>query len=422
MESQSRIPVRIEHGRSARLWRLLPLCFQAILLVASVITLSACSKTESAPSAPPPMGVKVETTTTTTITDASNYTGAIVSRHSITLMPKIDGHITKILCKSGDRVKPGEALLVINPDQQTASVQSYVAAHESNKDDLETARHSLNSLEAMKQARLSAVKLADADRQRYVTLRAAGAVSQQELDQRLNTLEAAKADLASIEAQIAGQQAVVKRSGNVLLQSKANVDSQNAQLQYFTIKAPFAGIVGDIPVKLGDYVNTNSRLTTVTENQPLEVYVSIPVEHAKQLKINMPIELLDSKGDLIGVSHVFFVAPNVAPDSQTVLVKASFSNSKDELRADQSVNARVIWQKRPGVLIPTEAVSHQSGQDFVFVAKTAAGRTVAKQLAVHLGAIEGTRYQVITGLNAGEKIVTSGIQNLADGVPINPTM
>jgi multidrug efflux pump subunit AcrA (membrane-fusion protein) len=422
MESPSRMRINIEFGWSAKLRRLLPFSFQAILVVASIASLCACSKTESAPGAPPPMGVKVETTTTSLITEASNYTGSIVSRHSITLMPKIDGHITKILCKSGDRVKPGQALIVINPDQQAASVQSYVAAHESSKDDLETAKHNLNSLQAMKQARLSAVKLAEADRQRYVTLRGAGAVSQQELDQRLNTLEAAKADLASIEAQIAGQEAAVKRSGSVLMQSKANVDLQNVQLQYFTIKAPFAGIVGDIPVKLGDYVNTNSRLTTVTENQPLEVYVSIPVEHAPQLKINAPIELLDSKGNLIGVSRVFFVAPNVAPDSQTVLVKASFSNSKDELRADQSVTARVIWRKRPGVLIPTEAVSHQSGQDFVFVAKSADGRTVAKQLAVHLGAIEGSKYQVITGLQAGEKIVTSGIQNLADGVPINPTM
>jgi RND family efflux transporter MFP subunit len=163
-------------------------------------------------------------------------------------------------------------------------------------------------------------------------------------------------------------------------------------------------------------------LTIVTQNQPLEVYVSVPVEHASQLKINMPIELLDSKGTLIGVSRVFFVAANVAPDSQTVLVKANFSNSKNELRADQSVNARLIWAKHAGLLIPTEAVSHQSGQDFVFVAKGDSGHTIAKQLAVHLGAIEGTRYQVITGLQAGEKIVTSGIQNLADGVPINPTM
>ena len=393
-----------------------------LLLGMACLSLSGCTKAETAPQGPPPMGVKVETMGRSTVTDSSSFTGSIVSRQSIGLMPKIDGHITKILCQSGYHAREGEPLIVINPDQQAASVQSFVAAHESNKDDLETARHNLRSYEAMKQARISALRLAEADRKRYVVLRANGVVSQQELDQRLNTLESAKADLASIDAQIAGQEAVVHRLGKVLLQSQANVDQQKVQLQYYTIKAPFAGVIGDIPVKIGDYVNTSTHLTTITQNRPLEVHVEIPVENAAKLKLNLPIELLTSEGNLIGVSRIFFIAPNVSAGSQTILVKASFANEGDQLRADQSVNTRLIWQRHTGVLIPTEAVSHQSGQDFVFVAKDDHGRKVAKQTAVNLGAIEGTKYQVIKGLQPGDQIVTSGIQNLADGVPINPTM
>jgi RND family efflux transporter MFP subunit len=208
----------------------------------------------------------------------------------------------------------------------------------------------------------------------------------------------------------------------IIGQSGANIKEQNIQLQYYTIKAPFEGTVGDIPIKIGDYVNTSTRLTTVTKNRPLEIYVAIPIEHAKQLKLNMPIELQDSVGQKIGLSQVFFIAPNVLSDSQTVLVKSHFANEKDQLRADQTVRARVIWEKKPGVLIPTEAVSHQSGQDFVFVAQTDKDKTIARQLPITLGAIEDTQYQVLKGLKVGEKVITSGVQNLSDGAQIAPTI
>lgn len=204
--------------------------------------------------------------------------------------------------------------------------------------------------------------------------------------------------------------------------SGANVDLQKSQLDYYTIKSPFAGVIGDVPVKIGDYVNSQTRLTTVTQNKPLEIYVSVPVEKLSQIKKNMPIELLDSNNEKIGTSTVFFISPNVATDSQTILVKARFGNEKEQLRADQQVRARVIWQTKQGVLIPTEAVSHQSGQDFVFLEGTKGGKPVAQQLPVQLGAIEGSEYQVLQGLKPGQRIIVSGIQNLSDGAPINPAM
>jgi multidrug efflux pump subunit AcrA (membrane-fusion protein) len=394
----------------------------ALLVAFAPSILCACSKSESNPMGPMPVSVKVQVARSGIITDASNYTGTVVSRQSVTLSPQIDGHVTKLFVAAGALVKLNQPLLEISPDKQAASVQSFEAILESNKDDLQTAKHNLRVYEATKSAKTSALHLAEADRDRYTILRQNGAVSQQELEQRLNTLEGAKADLLGAESQIEAQRAVVKRIEKIIGQSGANIKEQNVQLQYYTIRAPFEGTVGDIPIKIGDYVNTTTRLTTVTKNRPLEIYVAIPIEHAKQLKLNMPIELQDSAGQSIGTSQVFFIAPNVISDSQTVLVKSRFANDKDLLRADQTVHARVIWEKKTGVLVPTESVSHQSGQDFVFVAQTDKGKTIARQLPISLGAIEDTQYQVLKGLKVGEKVITSGVQNLSDGAQIAPTI
>jgi multidrug efflux pump subunit AcrA (membrane-fusion protein) len=390
-----------------------------------LLSLSSCSSQSNQAGQPfafPPATVKLGTAKAGAITDASTYTGMVVSRQSVALTPQVDGHVTKIFGRPGQKVHKNQAIVEISPEHQQASVRSYAFAQDSASEDLENARHTLSSLEATRLAKVSALKLAEKNLTRYTRLKASGVVSQEELDTRANTLEGAKSELVTIDAQIRAQTSLVRRTEKVLQASAANLDQQQAQLQYYTIKAPFDGALGDVPVKIGDYVNQQSRLATVTQNHPLEIYVSIPVEKASLLKLNMPLQILGSNNETIGLCRLFFISPNVATDSQTVLVKASYANEKDQLRADQQVRTRIIWSKRPGVLIPTEVVGHQNGQDFVFVADHKDGKAIAKQVAIKLGAIEGNMYQVLEGLKAGEKVIYSGIQNLADGAPIQPTM
>jgi RND family efflux transporter MFP subunit len=178
-------------------------------------------------------------------------------------------------------------------------------------------------------------------------------------------------------------------------------------------------MVGDIPVKLGDYVTPTSKLTTLTQNKPLEAYVSVPTERASKLHLNMDIKLLDQEGKPFGDSKVFFIAPSVDEGSQSILVKSLVPNTDGDLRADQLVSARVVWSKDVGLLVPTSAVAHAGNQDFVFIAQADPSQSLtARQIPVKLGDIQGNNYQVLSGLKSGDRIVTSGIQNLADGVPI----
>jgi RND family efflux transporter MFP subunit len=183
--------------------------------------------------------------------------------------------------------------------------------------------------------------------------------------------------------------------------------------------------VGNIPVRVGDLVTNSTEITTVTQNQPLEVNISIPLQQANRVSVGTPVELIDAQGEQIGTSKVSFISPRTTDDTQSVLVKAIFDNAKNQLRADSFVRARVILAQSSGILVPTEAISRLGGQAFVYVAEptqSESGRSqlIARQKPVELGAIQGNSYQVRSGLQPGERIVTSGLLNLRDGVPIAP--
>ncbi len=367
---------------------------------------------------PQAVPVKVATVTSGTIDDTSEYLATLKSRKSVTLQPQVNGQVAKILVQSGAKVNAGIPLIQLNPDKQQASVSSFKAAIASSQADLENARATLVSNQADRRSKTSALKFQQQRYDRYAALRKEGAISQQDLDQYSNNLDTARADLVALDARIKAQRALIVKSERALQQSQAQAQEQKVQLQYYGVTAPFAGTVGDIPVKVGDYVTSSTQLTTVTQNQPLEVNLSVAAEKAPELRQRLLVKLLDPQGQSLGKGRVFFIAPNINNQTQSILVKALFDNPKDRLRADQLVQASVVWDSRPGVLVPTAAISRVAGQDFVFVAQGESPKLVARQKPVKLGNIQGNSYQVLEGLKSGEKIVVSGILNLSDGTQI----
>ena len=198
------------------------------------------------------------------------------------------------------------------------------------------------------------------------------------------------------------------------------------QLRYYTVTAPTAGIVGDVPVRVGSQVTTQTMLTTIDQNDTLEVYVQVPIERASGLKNGLPLEVLSSEGaETLATTTISFISSHVDDQTQSILVKGTVRNPDGTLRGSQYVRARIVWKTSQGLVIPVTAVLRISGQYFAFVAEDAKGRNgeramVAKQRPVKLGPITGENYPVLDGIKAGERIVVSGAQKLADGVPIAP--
>lgn len=348
------------------------------------------------------------------------YVGSMKSRKSISLFPHVDGHITRIDVRAGENVKAGQKIMQIDSRLQSANTSSFEAATETVKADLASAEKSLAALESSLKSKIANVEFTNAQYHRYQTLAGQGAVALSELDSWKNNYLAAQSDRDAVIQQIEGQKMIVAKYERSLKQSQANLQAQKEQLRYYEIRAPFSGTIGDVPVKLGDHVDSERALCTLTENHPLEVYVSVPAEKAAEFKQGMNIELLASDGKSFGKSQVTFVAPLVDPSSQTVLVKAVYKNEKNYLRAEQTVRAIAAFSAREAVAVPTSAVMQTAGKYFVFLCrKDKEGKTYAQQTEINVYGIEGDSYQAASGLASGDRVVTSGIQRLADGAPIS---
>jgi RND family efflux transporter MFP subunit len=255
-------------------------------------------------------------------------------------------------------------------------------------------------MESAKAAQQAQLNWSKQQYERAQGLSSAGVVSKQELDQAKATYDAAQAQMDALEAQVREQQ---------------------VQLHYYNVVAPRTGIVGDIPVRVGDRVTSATQLTTVDQLGSLEAYVYVPIERSGQLKMHLPLQILDSSGTVLANTSVSFISPQVDNTTQTVLVKARIANAKDSLRQSQFIRARVIWGTHPNPKVPILAVSRLAGQYFAFVAEPQNGGSfVARQRPLTIGQTVGNDFEVRQGIKPGDKVIVSGTQFLLDGMPVIP--
>jgi RND family efflux transporter MFP subunit len=356
-----------------------PLILPVSLLAALLFT-AACGKGKAAKAAAPQaMPVKVQTAKAQRVDDTTDYVATLKSRDSAVVMPQVEGIITQIFVHSGERVADGAPMMQIDPAKQQATVKSQ---------------------EDARAAQVAQVKWAQQNYDRVNGLANAGVVSKQDLDQARATIDAAQAQFHSLDAQVSEQQ---------------------VQLHYYQVVAPRAGIVGDVPVRVGDRVVTTTTLTTVDRPGSLEAYIYVPIEKSAQLKMNLPVQIIDGSGKSLAASRITFISPQVDTTTQTVLAKATIANSNDALRTAQFIRARVVWGSQEKPVVPVVAVSRISGLYFAFVAEAdQKGGYVVHQKPIQIGQIVGNDYVVLDGVKPGDKVVVSGTQFLIDGVPVIP--
>ena len=355
--------------------------------VAAGLFLSACSNEGGSAAAAgggrgggaPATAVSIVTLEAKPVEQTSEFIATLRSQRSSTIQPEVSGVLARIFVKPGDRVKQGTPLVQVNADKQRATVRSTEASRAGTESDVRYWREQVKRLEA---------------------LVAAGAISKQEFEQAQNSLRTAEARLAALEAQ---------------------VNEEQVELEYYRVNSPQAGIVGDITLRLGDRVTPASVITTIDDNSSLEADIQVPLDRSTELRVGLPVQIVDARSQVAATNPITFVAPRVDDRTQTVLVKSLLRDAPPSLRAQQFARARIVWRNDPAITVPVTAVQRISGRYFCFVAEPGeGGALVARQRPIEVGELVGNEYVVTSGLKAGDRVITSGIQKIGNGAPVRP--
>jgi membrane fusion protein, multidrug efflux system len=334
------------------------------------VLLAGCDKAESAGKpaagggneAPPPMPVEVAVARTDTVVDAILATGQIEPLQSIELRPDIEGRIAQILVREGAYVAQGTPLFKVDD----AELRAQVARAEADRD-----------------------------------------LAQQSLARTKDLLN-----------QKASSQSELERADATARSNEAQLELLKVRLARTTVRAPFAGVVGQRSVSLGDYVTTDSRLLSLQTVSPQQAAFQVPERYADQLKMGQ--EVTFRVAALPGkefTGRVDFVDPVVQLPGRTITVKAVTPNPKRTLQSGMFIEARLATAVRPNaVVIPEDAIVALQGSSFVWVVSQ--GKATRRQ--VDLGVRTPGFVEARSGVEAAEQVVVGGQERLAEGAPVAP--
>jgi RND family efflux transporter MFP subunit len=364
----------------------------ATALAVAAIALGGCAA--RTPPARLPPAVQVEPIGEDAFSPAIEMVSQLSTTTDVALRPQVEGRVVQILVRQGQRVEAGQPILVLDNEQQRAALDA-----------------------ARAEARRDAVNA-----ERYTFLEQRGAVSARERDFYVT-------------------QAITSRD-------QARV--READLAYKVVRAPISGLIGNLSsVQLGDVVRPGQVITGIVDNTSLYTLMDVPATQARQVAMGQTVELeTQTTPPIRGSGRVVFISPyfgirggQQSPNS--VLVKAEFANPTGELKAGMFVRNRIITSRSRELSVPVQAVQMQAQQPFVYrvvpLAQVlpriresprvpeAQKRTlealpptspVVVQTPVRLGPPEANRYPLLSGLQAGDRVVVSNTALLRSGMPV----
>lgn len=337
--------------------------------------LSGCGK----PPPPPQTHFSLVSPQVESFQDQATYQSTLESIVNVPLAAEIDGRIVGMPAQEGELVKPGQLLFRLDQIQQQATVDTNVA--DARKDRL--------------------------DAERYIFLNQQGAVSTKQRDYYVTKA------IASADA----------------------VRASRATLAYKDVRAPIAGMVGNINHKLGSVVRQGETIVNIVDNRHLWLRLDVPGELAYRVRLGQSVLLeAPDKTPLKASGKVTFIAPSLDRKTQTLLVKATFDNPDGALRDQQRVSASLRFGASSSLSIPQSAMFLQAGQTFVFKAvsleeaqrligqplasKPPAGSLVAVQVPVTLGSLQNGRFAVSKGLDSKDQVVLGNLSQLRSGMAL----
>ncbi|HEX6802872.1 MAG TPA: efflux RND transporter periplasmic adaptor subunit [Terriglobales bacterium] len=343
------------------------------------------------------------------------------------LVPKISAPVKKFYVNRGSHVRTGQLLAVLENRDLAAAAQDSKGTYDQAQAAYATA-NVLDIPQAVQKAQLdeqAAKKLLDAQQKIYDSrqqLFEQGALPRKDLDQAgvdltnaRNQYEIARKKLDAMNAGVTQQS--YKSAKGQLESAQGKYDAAEAQLSYSEIRSPINGVVTERPLYPGEMATAGTPLMTIVDASQLTARAHVPQAEAAALKVGDPAEVSLPGVDTPFPGKVSVVSPALDPNSTTVEVWVQLKNPRGQLKPGSAVQLSMVVRSLPGALtVPSEALlTAPDGTTSVMVAGSD-GR--AHQRDVKAGIREGTRVQIVSGLQAGERIVASGAYGLPDNSKI----
>lgn len=300
-----------------------------------------------------PLNVDGIIATTSDFSSNLDITGSIEANEAVTLRSEVSGLVTGIYFKEGSNVSKGTTLVKINDRDIQAQLREVVTRE----------------------------NLSASNENRAKQLLAKGAISQEEYDTSLAELQALKSQVQLIRAQLAKT----------------------------TIIAPFSGKVGLRNISVGEYITPSTTIANLLSTNPVKISFSIPEKYVSQLKPNSNISFTIDGSNKTFSGKVFAIEPGINQTTRTLQIKALAQNASGELLPGSFAKVKLSLSTiKDAILIPTEAVIPVLKGKVVYIAKN--GK--AQQVPVETGTRTADKILVLSGLNVGDTILTTGAMAL----------
>lgn len=308
------------------------------------------------------LGVEIAVASPSPVVERLQTSATLRANESVELSAESAGRVTSIRFEEGTAVRAGQLLLTINDAE----------------------------LQAERKRLEYRLKLVSDREARQQQLLEKGGVSQEEYDAVANEVSVLQAELELVEARI----------------------------EKTRVRAPFAGRVGLRNVSEGSYITPQIPITTLQSLRPMKVDLSVPEQYAGRIEAGQSVTFSVRGSDRTYTADVYATEPRIDPETRTLRLRARAENRDGSLRPGAFADASLRLGTVPDALmIPTMAVVPTLGGQRLFVAENG----TATPRSVTVGIRTDSTVQIISGLAAGDSVITSGIQNLRAGMPVTPT-
>ncbi len=373
-----------------------------VLCVALVAT--ACTRA-TGESAAPAEAAAVSVTLTTVVeqpvTRFIRVSGTLTAEEDADVAAEIAGRIVATPVERGTRVSSGGDLVriaAVEAEAQAREAQANAAQIEARLGIANGAAFDAERVPEVANAKATHA-LAVSDFERVKMLFEKQLLSQSEYDQRRAQVESAarQYDVARNSAEQQYQSLMAARARTAVAQ-KAVADT--------VVRAPFAGVVGERFVSVGDYVTRGTKVASVMRIDPLRVELTVPEQYVSAVAAGSAVTFeVDAYPGETFTGQVRYVSPSVKTETRALMIEAVVPNPSSRLKPGFFATARIEQAAKPaGILVPAAAVRTVAGTARVFVV----ANDRAEERVVMTGQVVGDQVEIATGLKAGERIVTDG--------------